>query len=140
MSAIAAGTPPGPDPGPGARGPDRVGHRRRPSFEPVEAHPPDPARRDRRSRPAVGSVSGPSHSRRSADGAREPLDLGHEHLALTVLLHLEVQPGDPQHGALERRALLAPAVEPRGDPLDARDEVLAHLVHHVVAEPLEQRS
>ena len=60
-------------------------------------------------------------------------------LAGAVLLKLHVHPGQPHHRPLERGAAGVPAlVELRADPLDAGHEVATDLVHHVVAEPLEQ--
>src|SRR5207247_9630878 len=54
-----------------------------------------------------------------------------------VLIHLEVNPGQPEDRPLEAGPLLAPLVEPSRDPLDVRYQSPTDLVHDVVAEPLE---
>ena len=134
---MAVGAPPGPRPGPGRA--DQVDRS-------VESVMPPPRR------PGPGVI----HALRIVDLAVARQRLGavpqarqrgraagvgdgpHEPLALLVLLHLQVHAGDPQDRPLERRPPRPALVEPGADPLDVRDQVLADLVHDVVAEPLEQ--
>src|SRR6476646_9645919 len=138
-SAIAVGAPPGPEPGPAVRrSPSLVTRRPRRSRARLGVHPADPRRRIvdlAVLRQRLGAGPQPVQGFGAAGGG----DRGHEALALAVLLHLHVHPGEAHDRPLERRLLrLAALVELRADPLDVRHEVPADLVHHVVAEPLEQ--
>src|SRR4029453_2428206 len=59
-------------------------------------------------------------------------------LTLAVLLHLEVHAGDPEHRPLDLCPPRSPLMETGRDPLDARHQLFSAVVHHVVAEALEQ--
>ena len=133
---MAVGAPPGPEPGP-ARSSSGGGH----VGAPAAAVPVEDA-----GDPALGCLDlavarqrlGTRPERRQGRRSARVGDGAHEPLALLVLLHLEVHPGQPEHRALERRALGAPLVEPLADPLDTGHEIAPDLVHDVVAEALEQ--
>ena len=85
-------------------------------------------------RQRLGSLPQASQGRRPALLGDGPDEL----LAFAVLLHLEVHAGDPEHRPLERCPPRPPLVEACGDPLHARHELLPDVIHHVVAEALEQ--
>src|SRR5205814_10633919 len=72
-------------------------------------------------------------------GTAGPRNRRDERFALRVLLELDVHTGQAHDGPLERRPPgVSALVELLTDPLDARDKILADLVHDVVAEALEQ--
>src|SRR6185503_279364 len=126
LTAMASGTPFGPRPGPA----DVLTGRSR-------QDPRDPPLRLRDllgRRERLGAVPEPGEGRAALGLRNGP----HELLALGVLLELEVHARQLEHRALEPAAPLAPLVESRRDGLDALDEPVAHLVHDVVAEALEQ--
>ena len=103
VRAIAVGAPPGPLPGPAAgRGRSVAligGHRLAGASSMTRAI----QRSGSSISPSRGSVSGPSHSRRSAAGPPASAMARTNALALLVLLHLQVHAGQPEHRPLERR-------------------------------------